>query len=102
METQAWHLKRLLSFTKNRLANRPHQPRDPALRDYLASIGFEWQSGNGEGEGDSDGDDSSYEYSDSSDSEDEVATPPALASKGPAEMTKPLGGTLYFFHPTVV
>jgi len=72
----------------------------------LSSIGFEWpepeRSGDGEGGDDSDGDDSSYEYSDSSDSEDEVATPPALASKGPAEMTKPLGGTLYFFHPTVV
>ena len=99
METQAWHLKRLLSFTKNRLANRPHRPRDPVLRDFLCSIGFEWpepeQSGDGEGGDESDGDGSSSDVSDSSDdSEDEDTTPP----------TQPLEGTLttYVFHPTVV
>ena len=41
-ESQGWHLKRLLSFTKNRLANRPNRPRDPLLRGYLASLGFVW------------------------------------------------------------
>ena len=99
METQAWHLKRLLSFTKNRLANRPHRPRDPALRDFLSSIGFEWPEPEQSGEGDdSDGDDSSYEYSDSSDSEDGVSTAPANASKGPTKLTEALGGTLATYN----
>ena len=99
METQAWHLKRLLSFTKNRLANRPHRPRDPALRDFLSSIGFEWPEPEQSGEGDdSDGDDSSYEYSDSSDSEDGVSTALANASKGPTKLTEALGGTLATYN----
>ena len=41
-ETQGWHLKRLLTFTKNRLCNRPHRPRDPLLRDYMTAIGYTW------------------------------------------------------------
>lgn len=41
-ETQGWHLKRLLTFTKNRLCNRPHRPRDPLLRAYMDSIGVTW------------------------------------------------------------
>ena len=41
-ETQGWHLKRLLTFTKNRLANRPHRPRDPMLRQLMEDLGFTW------------------------------------------------------------
>ena len=42
METQGWQLKRLLTFTKNRLANRPNRPRDPILRSYMDAIGITW------------------------------------------------------------
>lgn len=35
-------MKRLLSFCKNRLINRPHCPRDPCLKSFLKSIGVEW------------------------------------------------------------
>ena len=38
-ETQGWQLKRLLSFTKNRIANRLHRPRDPDLREIMDAIG---------------------------------------------------------------
>ena len=41
-EQQGWELKRLLSFTKNRLVNRPNRPRDKALRDFMSAIGVEW------------------------------------------------------------
>ena len=41
-ETQGWQLKRLLSFTKNRIANRPHRPRDPDLREIMDAIGVYW------------------------------------------------------------
>eukprot|EP00438_Fugacium_kawagutii_P002191 Skav228825 [mRNA] locus=scaffold359:534558:546440:+ [translate_table: standard] len=34
-----WELRRLLSWTKNRLINRPNRPRDPELRAFLARIG---------------------------------------------------------------
>ena len=42
METQGWQLRRCLSFTQNRLVNRPHRPLDPMLRTYLSKLGFEW------------------------------------------------------------
>lgn len=35
-------MKRLLSFTKNRLVNRPNAPRDPVLRAFLAEVGITW------------------------------------------------------------
>lgn len=41
-ETQGWQLKRLLSFAKNCIANRPHRPRDPDLRDIMDAIGVIW------------------------------------------------------------
>ena len=31
-----------MSFTKNRLVNRPNRPRDPAIRTFLKNIGIEW------------------------------------------------------------
>ena len=40
-ETQGWQLKRLRTFAKNRLANRPNRPRDPMLRSFMA-IGIDW------------------------------------------------------------
>ena len=42
-ETQGWQLRRLLSFLKNRVANRPHRPRDPELRELMALVGITWE-----------------------------------------------------------
>ena len=42
MDVQGWQLRRCLSFTQNRLANRPHRPRDPMLRKFLSELGYEW------------------------------------------------------------
>ena len=39
---QGWIIRRCLTFTKNRLANRPHKPRDPIILKYLADIGICW------------------------------------------------------------
>ena len=35
-------LRRMLSFTNNRLINRPNRPRCPTLIRYCKEIGFEW------------------------------------------------------------
>ena len=53
-ETQGWQLRRLLSFLKNRVANRRHRPRDPELRELMALIGVVWED-----ESDSDSESSS-------------------------------------------
>ena len=42
METQGWWLRRMLSFTNNRLCNRPSPPRCEILKKYLNDIGFTW------------------------------------------------------------
>ena len=69
-ETQGWHLKRLLTFTKNRLANRPHKPRDPMLRQLMADLGFTWPDDESAAEdGESSDDDGSS--SDSTSDEDD-------------------------------
>ncbi len=41
-ESQGWMLRRMLSFTNNRLINRPNRPRCPTLIRYCREIGFEW------------------------------------------------------------
>ena len=48
-------LKRCLSFTANRLANRPNAPKDALLRKYLADLGFEWPEPEGEEEAEGEG-----------------------------------------------
>lgn len=66
MEMQGWIIRRCLTFTKNRLVNRPNKPRDPIIAKYLSDIGFNWpddapeesedgesNEGDGEGEGES-------------------------------------------------
>ena len=74
-DKQGWELKRLLSWTKNRLVNRPNRPRDPALRSFMAGIGVEWpdQETDEEGEeeeGSSGDDETSEEETEESDPED--------------------------------
>ena len=41
-ETQAWSLRRCLTFISNRLANRPNRPRDKILRGLLSDLGIHW------------------------------------------------------------
>ena len=73
-ETQGWHLKRLLTFTKNRLCNRPHRPRDPMLRAYMDSIGVTWpeppQAATRSAESDEESDSSSGDVEEESESEE--------------------------------
>ena len=71
-ETQGWHLKRLLTFTKNRLCNRPHRPRDPMLRAYMDSIGVTWPEPPRArpGESDEESDSSSGDVEEESESEE--------------------------------
>lgn len=77
-ETQGWQLKRLLTFTRNRLACRPNRPRDPMLRDYMSSIGVHWPE-NAEkhtDESESESDDAEQEDSESEDGvDDEIVVP---------------------------
>lgn len=42
VETQGWWLRRMLTFTTNRLINRPNRPRCKALAKYCKDIGYEW------------------------------------------------------------
>lgn len=66
MDEQGWELKRLLTFTKNRLANRPHRPRDEILRSYMKDLGFEWPEPEG-----SEGDEESLDESEEDEEETE-------------------------------
>ena len=60
-----------MSFTKNRLCNRPHRPRDPILRDYLAAIGVTWPAKpSGESEDESQSESTSEDAAEASESED--------------------------------
>ena len=80
-ETQAWQLKRLLTFTRNRLASRPNRPRDPILRDYMSSIGVHWPENaerhtDSDDESESESDDAEQEDSESEDGvHDEIVVP---------------------------
>ena len=64
-----------MSFTKNRLCNRPHRPRDPILRDYLTAIGVTWperaKTGESDDESESTSDEDLEEGSESEDGEDD-------------------------------
>lgn len=61
MEAQGWWLKRMLSFTSNRLINRPNRPRDKKLLKYLKDIGYEWPEDDGDNEGEHGGDEDDAE-----------------------------------------
>lgn len=54
-EKQGWLLKRCLSFTANRLVNRPNPPKDKILRAYLSDLGYHWPEPVHEEEGGEDG-----------------------------------------------
>ena len=73
-ETQGWQLKRLLSFTKNRLVNRPNRPRDPQLRELMTAIGVDWPSAKVD-ETDEDSSDDSEESGSEGDSEEDTPIP---------------------------
>ena len=71
MEQHGWELKRLLTFTRNRLANRPHRPRDAILRTYMKDLGFEWPEPEGpEGDEESSGFDETEEDEEETDDEE--------------------------------
>ena len=73
----------MLSFVKNRVANRPHRPRDPQLRELMREMGIEWpQTQPGETE-DTDLDSESTSSS-SEDTEDEDEPEPDQETNGGA------------------
>lgn len=49
VETQAWQLRRCLSFLNNRVINRPHKPRDQIILNLLKDLGIEWPDVEGGG-----------------------------------------------------
>lgn len=53
---QGWILRRCLTFTKNRLVNRPNKPRDPILRKFVEDLGYFWDDADEE-EGEEDEED---------------------------------------------
>jgi len=72
-ETQGWQLKRLLTFAKNRLANRPNRPRDPMLRSFMSAIGVDWPE-----QAERDESESSTDVEEESESEEDLDDDPAV------------------------
>lgn len=89
-ERQGWELKRLVSFCKNRLVNRPNRPRDPMLRSFMGEIGVQWAESES-----SDGEDTEEEEDEDSDETDqeEEAEEKTLDPMPVADMSSPKGST---------
>ena len=93
----------MLSYMRNRLANRPHRPRDPLVRSLMAEVGITWpepsneRGGDGGGSDDDDGG-SSTSGSGSSDGEDEEMPPVASEVKEPPpKIEEPRGTRIHGF-----
>lgn len=80
----------MLTFTKNRLCNRPNRPRDPILRDYMAAIGYTWPDPD-PSRPDDDGSESSEDVEEESESSDEAEDPVLGMEEDGKE-----GGELFF------
>ena len=77
-ETQGWQLKRLLTFAKNRLANRPNRPRDPMLRSFMSAIGVFWPEPDTPEQPEGDESASSTDVEEESESEEDLEEDPAV------------------------
>eukprot|EP00435_Cladocopium_sp_Y103_P055332 s15_g18.t1 len=88
-EQQGWELKRLVSFTKNRLVNRPNRPRDPELRKFMSSIGVFWPDQ--ETDDEEEGEDSEEEEGGDEDSEEETETGSEEELEEHVEVSDPKG-----------
>ena len=75
---------------KNRLANRPHRPRDPQLRSLLASIDIRWPSPEPNRKEPSDDESSGTDTEDEDGSESDVEEP---AVEGPIDKDKAMEET---------
>lgn len=88
----------MLTFTKNRLCNRPNRPRDPILRDYMTAIGVTWPEPD-PSRPDDDGSESSEDMEEEEESESsDEADDPVL---GMEEVGKE-GGDLFLLEQVVV
>lgn len=95
-----------MSFTKARLATRPHRPRDGILRAYMTEIGVEWPEATPNVDADGDGsesEDCQEEDSESEESDDDVLVEEFEEPKGDDSNNTP-GGEIFtcvmhiFFH----
>lgn len=85
-------MKRLLTFTKNRLANRPHRPRDPVLRKYMKDLGFEWpEPEHPEDSETGDTEDESEDWEESGDEDEEEEDEKCREEENKEPTTGPLG-----------
>lgn len=94
METQAWQIRRCLSFINNRLANRPNRPRNKILLQLLEHIGIVWPELEKEPEEDEGEVEYEEEGSETEDEElDETVEPlcdePETANLAPAPVSNP-------------
>ena len=73
-------MKRLLTFAKNRLANRPNRPRDPMLRSFMSDIGVFWPEPDTDAAEQDEGEesDSSTDVEEESESEEDLEEDPAV------------------------
>ena len=92
-DTQGWQLKRLLSFSKNRVAGRPHRPRDPTLREFMSFIGIEWPDEPDEPEPE-DGDATAGDDSGSSSSSSSTSSEPEGEDSGDEHDDEGAGGAV--------
>ena len=107
-ERQGWELKRLVSFTKNRLVNRPNRPRDPMIREFLKEIGVEWPEleSEAEGEDQEDSEEEEDESEEETDEEEEEETedivPKTLEARGEGGRADKGGGSHLLLYLRVV